>query len=1261
MDISHVKRDRQLLFGEKDKRVGENMGKFSRRMFLGQASAVSLCALSETATGVSPAKRFAHEEIPRSILPSGFSGRWRALGRLIIQRLGDSVVLQDGFAVADDSWQDGEFRFRARAPQEIEQVQIWAGIRCLDRGRRYVFALRGGNNNDLYLARYAPDGGIKFLGIAPLEFHPEPGAWYTLRAVARKNRLQLYLNDETLPRINVVDEDALWSEGSVSLGGGWLPVEFSNAQTRTLTQADIATVDAIGDRVFHSEPASIDNERRRTQQRDAYRATNIASFDHPRTEVPLNGKWLFLPDQELSAPTTPQASDCDDGKWHLMDVPDFWKPSVSWLYGETGFPYLDGVSAMKGISDNYYESEIKRLNNYTFDWRKTRSAWYRQYVDFPSNIAGRRFEICFDAIAMFSEVWVNGVKVASHTGMFGEVRRDVTAAIKPGRNVIAVHVTGRVSKPEASNHVLGVAVTVEVTQSMLNSLPHGMFHEVGGIWQPVRLIVTGPVKVDDVYIQPRLDGLDCGLTIDGNTSDLKDPVLVSYSIRSVKDGSLLYNSPPEKPEWVGGTRETLHFSASNLAPKLWSPHDPNLYDLEVTLTSGGEALDRRIVRFGFRTFTVENQHLLLNGKPFWLRGADHFPHGLRPNDESLAHRFIQLAREGNVQVTRGHTVPFTETWLNAADEVGMAVSYEGTWPWLMLRGDPPAEDLLLEWRDEFASLITKYRNHPSIIIWSVNNEMKFESIDRDKPNLLKRKWAILTDMITTIRRIDPTRPVVCDSSYCRRSVAKEYEEIIQPNNFDDGDIDDAHRYYGWYDKSFFHFFDGQFGKTLSWPERPLISQEMSTGYPRNDDGHSTRSYLFSHYTPQSLVGDEAYENRDPGIFLKRQAFMTKELAETFRRTNRENCAGILHFAYLTWFKDVWNSNSIQPFGTYYALKKALQPILVSAELYGRHFYAGRHIHFRVCVANDSLDGTGISPSQLTWEIQCGGKVIGHGNARVPSVPYYANQWINLSVQLPAVLPSPRADSLLVLRLESNREIVAENEYDITLATSSWAGRLSTKLGHIALFDPNGQAPAALIMHNVRKIASLDSLESHRALIVAGAEEVLRSAENMSHLQSFVKNGGRVLLLNAGTSLPAIFPDQIRSYRMCDGEIAYMHIPESPVFDGIEPLDLAWFESGGRNIPRVCRGVYSVNSSRSDVSPLAGVVDIHGYLQKPEDVVHVGGSPLVELRIGRGIVFASEMKFETASGDPIAGRLLSNLLRTVDCFGGLGYAQNRRTR
>ncbi|MBW8869995.1 MAG: hypothetical protein JF563_04350, partial [Acidobacteriales bacterium] len=108
---------------------------------------------------------------------------------------------------------DAEITFRARTPAGAEQVQIWAGFHFRDRNSRYVFALRGGNDNDLYLARYAPDGGMEFLGFAPLDFKPTPGVWYRLRVVTFGNQIQIYLNDEKLPRLNVKDRHPPWHGG----------------------------------------------------------------------------------------------------------------------------------------------------------------------------------------------------------------------------------------------------------------------------------------------------------------------------------------------------------------------------------------------------------------------------------------------------------------------------------------------------------------------------------------------------------------------------------------------------------------------------------------------------------------------------------------------------------------------------------------------------------------------------------------------------------------------------------------------------------------------------------------------------------------------------------------------------------------------------------------------------------------------------------------------------------------------------------------
>lgn len=963
-----------------------------------------------------------------------------------------------------------------------------------------------------------------------------------------------------------------------------------------------------------------------------------------RTELSLDGNWLFKPDYELPAGQTPVQLDYDDQNWHVMPVPSFWTPALSWLHGEVGFPEFDEFSKTKGVAESLYVQRIKQCDAFTFDWHKTSAAWYRHYVELPKNLEGRRFELSFDAIAKVSEIWVNGIKVGTHTGMFGEVKCDVTKAVHPGRNVLVVHV---ISKPNAtgktSNRVEGVAVTVEVTSAMLHSLPHGMFQDdVGGIWQPVKLTATAPVLVSDVFVEPGPHGADINLDI-LNSSPQAAQLEVNYTITSTQDGSLLYsNQEPHSYLAAAGDSGHLKLTTPYLDPKLWSPQEPNLYNLNVRLTEQGREVDNYKVRFGFRTFTVDGGKFLLNGKPFWLRGANPFPNTLMPNDKILARRFMEIARKGNVSVTRSHIVPFTSTWLDAADETGMAVSFEGTWPWLMLEGAPPSDDLVQVWRNEFISLINEDRNHPSIILWTVNNEMKFEQFDQDNPASLKQKWTILDETIKAMRRADPTRPIVADSSYVRKEAQRGYQTLVQPEGLDDGDVDDTHRYYGWYNESFFNLYDGEFTRK-STPGRPFISQEMSAGYPNNDDGHPVRFYLFKNYTPQALVGDDAYENADPAIFLKRQAFMTKGLAETLRRTSHETAAGVLYFSYITWFQTPWSADQIKPWPAYYALKTALQPVLVSAELYGRHFYAGSTIRRRVCIVNDAENFKTISNGQLIWEFQSGGQILAQGKIDVTPVKYYENRWLDVDFATPTNLPAPRVDGQLVLRLEVAGKILSENNYDVTIASMGWTQGDLDKKSVVQLWDPGKQSGKDLSGIPVSIVDSIGAANLANVLIIGSLHGLTLTTNEMQQLREFVFQGGRVLMLHPGTALTQLFPDQVSAFKAKEGEIVTMHVPESPVFSGIEPLDLAWFERGDRQLPLACTGVFRIPSARRDTVALAWQCDIHGYLKSPDEITRISGSPLLEIQSGQGRLMASEMCFESAQDDPIARRLLINVI------------------
>ena len=118
-------------------------------------------------------------------------------------------------------WKDYTLSFKARAPKDAEQVQIWAGFRTHNRFDRYVVGIKGGLQDDLYLMRTGYMGTDEFMGVRPLCFH----------------RIRVFVNDEKLPHIDLEDKNSnLAPTGEVALGGGWIDTEFDDLAVTPLAE-----------------------------------------------------------------------------------------------------------------------------------------------------------------------------------------------------------------------------------------------------------------------------------------------------------------------------------------------------------------------------------------------------------------------------------------------------------------------------------------------------------------------------------------------------------------------------------------------------------------------------------------------------------------------------------------------------------------------------------------------------------------------------------------------------------------------------------------------------------------------------------------------------------------------------------------------------------------------------------------------------------------------------------------------------------------
>lgn len=1164
---------------------------------------------------------------------------------LTIVGRGNAIVKNGALQTKDASvtfgekdWKNYSFSFKARSIDTADNVQIWAGFRNYNRDDRYVVAIRGGRQNNLYLSRRGYMGTDEFLALRSLDFHPVANTWYKLRVEVSGNRIRVYVNNDELPRIDIMDKNmSLASTGKVSLGGGWLHTEY-----------DDIVVKPLSDNAFGDEPraeyktASIDKEGLRMKERSNYTSVKVTSIDPQRTTISLDGNWLFKPTYELDKESDAVSPDKGDKDWHVMRVPNFWNPIRIWLHGET----FQGTT--KGASDAYFQQETARCEGYSFDYKKTGAAWYRQWIELPAGVDKKNMELNFDAVSKVAEVYVNGKKVTKHIGMFGNFKANATGLLRPGKNLVVVKVVrDYVTDIKDADKVVDVAVSVPVTNKMLKDLAHGFYNDdPAGIWQPVSLTISDPLKINDVYIKPSLTGADFDVTIK-NSSNTEKVFSVGTTIKD-KNGNLYKGDALPQTKLQAGEEKVLHYSVANLKPLLWSPQTPNLYDFTFSINSNNQVVDSTTIVSGFRTFEVKDGLFYLNGRRYWLRGGNHTPFALAPNDKELANKFYDLMKQGNIEVTRTHTTPYNETWVNAADEKGIGISFEGTWPWLMINASMPDQKLIDLWADEFIDLLKKYRNHPSILFWTVNNEMKFYDNEPDFEKA-KLKMRIISDVVKRMRQTDGSRPISFDSNY-KRNTNKFGKDFF--NTIDDGDIDDVHAYINWYDNSVFSQFNGEFQKRNKNEGRPLISQEMSSGYPNNETGHPTRFYTQVHQTPQTLVGDLAYEYSDPAYFLNSQSFITGEQAEAYRRTWDQG-SGVLHFALLTWFKNVYDKKTIAPFPTYYALKRALQPVLVSAELWGRHFYAGEKLPTRICVVNDRHEGTSLEASLLTWQlVDEKGTVMTSGKQDIPSVAYYSRQWVTPEINIPQNLPSDYVNGKLQLSLTVNGKNISNNEYSVILGNKKY---VATSTSAVVLTTSSADTKAAFdaIQSKYTVASTITEALSKKAKVYVFDGLKLGpncTADELQQLKAFVSKGGRVLLLNAAGIAKDLYPEHVSNIlAFKEGDIVNMDIPESPVFDGLGLLDLRYFNNNKRELPEVCSTALSIN--RNDkVDILAKHINVHGYIDgdmnaRKNKMQQIQGATIVRVN-DNGTAILSTMELEKATTDPVAGKLLSNMIKDL---------------
>lgn len=938
----------------------------------------------------------------------------------------------------------------------------------------------------------------------------------------------------------------------------------------------------------------------------------------------------------------------------------FYRPGYAVKPGEkieTGMPskedfavgvpqFLNRVRWWLDDSEDYKKFEDARLKKLGFDTDRAEEGWYKLVINADGLSKDKHVFIEFEGVAMKSKVFLNGAELGSHTGMFSRFQFDLTPNLKPGKNLLAVWVS--MEKIPVSTVSLGTAVTVNLTASKVLSLSKGMFgpltpvddnraYDLHGIWQPVRLTIHGAAKLDDVYFIPNLTGAK--VNIEAHSLAQNQSAKIKARWLDAKTGATFAETKPRSVQLNPGKTGAV-LEIDNLQPKLWTPSDPNLYKLEVTLEStDGKVLDDFAQMVGFRTFEAKGNKLYLNGKPYWLRGVNQLPYGKNPWDAKLAWKLIQHLHDNMERVTRTHATPWNEAWLDAADEIGLGVSIEGIRPWAFvgkIGATPP--DLFEHWLMENADVIRRIRNHPSVLIWTIGNEMLL----RDAENV--EKWKQLSEIVKQTRELDATRPTVVSSSYVRET--NLYNKIIKPNNIDDGDLDDIHSYRGWYADSPF-VSDSRFEKERKEANfnRPFIGQEMATGYPDLDTGLPTLTYTKNQRSPQSWIGVYAYPGNDPVYFLEHQRIVTKRLAEQLRFQRGDNTSGFLLFSSECWFSHSYDSQTVKPYPVLEYVKYAFSPVGLALETAQRKFFAGDRIKTSVFVTNDDEQFRDYKNLTLEFSfVDAGGKQIAsQKSSDLASLRYYETAKVPAAFKIPDSVKTRTKMNLITKLFDGKREVsrtIDEIEVFPSLpAAATRQAKLQAKADAISL-------GAEMSKFIGERFQTINLNLSKSPVVFVGKDAPLDDLKPGGKLYDAANDGATVIVFSPGKKIQDLFPNDVSAFKNVNGEFAdWTPAVGTKLVENLRPMDLKWWARAGDWRTMVASESHKLNP-KGAARELIRFIPSHGYiaLDKVEDFMQ---TVLFEIPVGKGRVWVCDLDLEeSVAVDPAAHIFAENLLNAA---------------